>query len=78
MLFSASIARNILCVYFINRVAYKATIFTTEAISREIRREVTIMLREVIIAAIESKSNYIIYRDFLKPFTYISKQIVSD
>jgi hypothetical protein len=36
------------------------------------------MLKEVIIVVMESKSNYTIYKNLLKPFIYINKQIVSD
>jgi hypothetical protein len=51
--FSASIARNILRVCSVNRAAYKAVLSATEAILRERRRE-------VIVIVIESKSNVLL------------------
>jgi hypothetical protein len=78
MPFSASIARNILRVCSVNRAAREAVVSATEAILREIGREVTMMLREVIMAATESKSNRTIYKDLLEPSTRISRRIVSD
>jgi hypothetical protein len=53
MPFLASIAQNILRVYSINQAAYKAVLSTTEAIPRERRRE-------VIVIVIESKSNILL------------------
>ena len=78
MPFSASIARNILRVCSMNRAACEAAVSTAEAIPQEIGREVTMMLREVIMAATESKSNHTIYRDLLEPSTRISGRTVSD
>jgi predicted RecB family endonuclease len=68
MLFSISIARNMFRVCSVNRAAREAVLSAAEAIAREIGREVIIILREVIIIVIESKSNRTTSGDLLEPF----------
>jgi hypothetical protein len=57
MLFSTSIARNMFRVYSVNCAAREATLFIIKAIPREIRKEVIIILREMIIV-VEKKLYY--------------------
>jgi hypothetical protein len=61
------------CVYSVNRAAREAALFAIKAIAREIGREMTIIVKEVIIIVIESKSNRITFKDLLKPFKSSSK-----
>jgi hypothetical protein len=51
-------------VYSVNRAACKVALSTTEAIPQEIGREVTMMLREVMMVT-ESKSNHTTFGDLL-------------
>jgi hypothetical protein len=73
MLFFASIARNMFRVCSVNRVACEAALFAVEAIIREIGKEVTIMLREVMMMVIKSKSNRTTSGNLLESFKSFSK-----
>ena len=60
-------ARNMFRVCSVNRAAREAALSAAEAIPREIEREVTMILREVMIIVSESKSNRTTSGDLLEP-----------